>query len=125
MKFLKLDNPFVKFGLSVLKGSVITVVSVFATIGIVIAITTIVRAGSLTPPGAPGATMQTLTTLYGQVDNAYSAAYVACPSYNCSYGAGAVSCVSGWSNIGSTSQIGYVCGGNSGSVTCYVCALPR
>lgn len=80
MKFSSINNPFVKFGLSVLKGSIITVVSVFATIGIIVAISTFAQAGSLTPPGAPGATMQTLTTLYGQVDNAYTACYTS-PSY--------------------------------------------
>lgn len=124
MKFSNLNNPFVKFGLSVLKGSIITVVSVFATIGIIVAISTFAQAGSLTPPGAPGATMENITTLSGRVDNAYSAAYVACPAYNCTYGGGSASCVSGWTNIGTTYDH-TTCSGNSIALNCVICALPR
>lgn len=135
IKFLNPNNPFVKFGLSVLKGSVITIVSVFATFGIVIAVSTFARAGSLTPPAAPAGTMQTIdtavsalntrhTNIDARVDNAYSAAYVACPAYNCSYGGGSASCVSGWTNIGTTYDH-TACSGNSIALNCVICALPR
>lgn len=132
MKSSTLNNPFIKFGLSVLKGSIITVISVFATIGIVIAISTFARAGSLTPPGAPGATMQTLTTLYAQVDSAYSACYVS-PTYlasdGYSYGCfAAPNCASGFTQVTTFTQTcasGYSGGWTGINGTSKLCCLAR